>query len=73
MKQIETLEQWYTFADMLSVAGYRLSQSQDNDNSPEGFLVNLIASGRPDLEISTHNADVYNAILEYKPEGFERG
>jgi hypothetical protein len=73
MKQIDTLDQWYTFADMLSAAGYRLSPSQGDGSSPEGFLVRLMASGRPDLEISTHDAEVYDAMLKYKPEAFERG
>jgi hypothetical protein len=73
MKQIDTLDQWYTFADMLSVAGYRLSPSQGDDNTTEGYLACFLASGRPDLEISTHDADVYSAMLKYKPEGFERG
>lgn len=73
MKQIDTLDNWYTFADMLSVAGYRLSRSQGDDNSSEGFLVQFLASGRPDLEIYTRDADVYSAMLKYKPEMFERG
>lgn len=73
MKQIDTLDQWYSFADMLSAAGYRLSSSQGDDKSPEGFLARFLASGRPDLEILTHDADVYNAMLKYKPHGFERG
>lgn len=73
MKQIDTLDHWYTFADMLSVAGYRLSSSQGDDKNPDGFQACFLAPGRPDLEISTHNADVYNAMLKYKPQGFERG
>ncbi|NMA24660.1 MAG: hypothetical protein GX936_03225 [Clostridiales bacterium] len=73
MKQIDTLDHWYTFADMLSAAGYRLSSSQGNENGPEGFQARFLAPGRPDLEISTHNADVYSAMLKYKPRGFERG
>ncbi len=73
MKQIDTLDQWYTFADMLSAAGYRLSPSQGDDNSLGTFLVHFLASGRPDLEISTSDAEVYNVMLNYKPEGFERG
>jgi hypothetical protein len=73
MKQIDTLDQWYTFANMLSVAGYRLSPSQGDENNQEGFLVRFLASGRSDLEISTRDADVYRAMLKYKPGGFERG
>ncbi|NLT12895.1 MAG: hypothetical protein GXY05_00985 [Clostridiales bacterium] len=73
MKQIDTLDNWYKFADMLSAAGYRLSPSQGDNKSPEGFLVQFLASGRPDLEIYTCDTDVYNAMLKYKPEGFERG
>jgi hypothetical protein len=73
MKQIDTLDHWLNFADMLSIAGYRLSPSQCDTNSPEGFLVRFLASGRPDLEVSTRDADVYSAMLEYKPEGAERG
>jgi hypothetical protein len=73
MKQIDTLDQWYTFADMLSAAGYRLSPSQGDNKSPENFLARFLASGRPDLEISTCDAAVYNAMQKYKPEGSERG
>lgn len=73
MKKIDTLEQWSTFADMLSAAGYRLSQSQSYDNSPEGFLARFLASGRPEIEIATRDAGVYSAMMNYKPEGFERG
>ena len=73
MKQIDTLDQWYAFTDMLSAAGYRLSSSHGDDNSPEGYLARFLASGRPDLDISTRSADVYGAMLKYKPEGYERG
>ncbi|NLT40088.1 MAG: hypothetical protein GXX89_06435 [Clostridiales bacterium] len=73
MKQIDTLEQWYTFSDMLSAAGYRLFPSQCEENNEEGYKVRLFASGRPDLYITTRDAEVYNAILQYKPSGFERG
>ena len=73
MKQIDTLDQWFTFSEMLSAAGYRLSPSQSDDNHQEDFLARFLASGRPDLEISTHDADVYSAMLNYTPQGFERG
>jgi len=73
MKKIDTLDQWYTFAEMLSVAGYRVSPSQGNDNNTDGYLARFFASGRPDLEIFTSDAEVYHAMLNYMPRGFERG
>lgn len=73
MKQIDTLDQWYKFADMLSAAGYHTSPSQCDANGQGEFLVRFSASGRPGLEVSTLDTEVYNAMLKYKPEGFERG
>ncbi len=73
MKKIDTLDQWNTFAEMLSAAGYRVSPSQGGDNNSDGYLARFISSGRPDLEIFTGDAEVYRAMLNYMPRGFERG
>ncbi|NLV51042.1 MAG: hypothetical protein GXY20_10170 [Clostridiales bacterium] len=73
MKQIDSLDQWFTFTDLLSAAGYRLQPVQRESNNDEGYLVHFIASGRPDLEVTTTNVDVYNAMVNFKRGNFERG
>ncbi|NMA36779.1 MAG: hypothetical protein GX942_00580 [Papillibacter sp.] len=73
MKQIDTLDHWYKFADMLSAGGYRIAPTKGENNSTEGFLVRFIASARPDVEVATSDAAVYTAMLNYRPQGFERG
>ncbi len=73
MKKIDTLEQWSAFSDMLAAAGYRLRPKQIECDGSDNFVVGFMASGRPDLDISTGDSDVFEAMLKYKIGDYERG
>ncbi len=68
MKEIEFMEQWHTFAGTLHKQGYRLWRWQYHTRHPEGFHAWFWATGRPDIEIVTHNDDVCWGVLNFNRE-----
>lgn len=66
MKAIESLAEWLPLSAELSARGYKIYQSQYRASSPEGFHAWFWAEDRPDVEIVTHNNDVYRAIMKHK-------
>lgn len=63
--EIESLEQWETFRDMLAERGYYIWQWQYGANHPEGFHIWLGASGRKNIEFMTRSKDIQKAMLRF--------
>ncbi len=63
---IESLEKWNRVAEKLRYYDYQLWQWQYDVDAPEGFYARFIASGWPEIEIVTHDENVYNAIMQYR-------
>jgi hypothetical protein len=68
MNVIESLDQWKAFSAKLSSERYRLWQTQFDTRSPEGFHAWFSASRQADIEVVTHNDDVHDAIVKYRPK-----
>lgn len=66
VKEIKTVEQWIKYYCKLKEKGYYLWQMQYSIYDTEGFHVWFAASGKPDYEIVTYNAEVYNEIIRYR-------
>lgn len=65
MTEIKTLEQWETIAYKLAEGGYTIWQTQYDYYDPKGFHTWFWASGRPELEVVTHDLKVQNAMVNY--------
>ncbi|PKM72834.1 MAG: hypothetical protein CVU91_07345 [Firmicutes bacterium HGW-Firmicutes-16] len=63
--QIESLDDWREYADILHRMGYDIFQLQFDIKSPEGFHARFILAGCPDVEFVTRNEAVHDAILKY--------
>ena len=64
--QIESLDDWREYSDILHRMGYTVFQLQFDTKSPEGFRAPFILSGCPDVEIVTHSEVVHDAIVKYE-------
>ena len=66
MTIINFLTQWYTLLELLSSQGYQRWQWQYDVNHQEGFHAWFRLHDRPDVEVVTHDEDVYKAIMQYE-------
>lgn len=66
LKSIGTLEQWHEMAAALQAGGFTIWQMQYAARQPEGFHVRFWASGRPEIEVVTHNEAIEAAIVNYR-------
>jgi hypothetical protein len=65
MTLIESIDYWDALSAELQASGYTLYQMQYSIQHPEGFHARFWLSGRPLVEIVTHNYDVYMAIRKF--------
>jgi hypothetical protein len=65
MKIIESIDQWNKFELKLKEHGYERWQMQFDINHPEGFHAWFWKADNKDIEVITHNEEVYKAIVQY--------
>jgi hypothetical protein len=66
MMRIESLDAWNRLLPRLVAYGYDRYCTQHDVDDPEGYHAWFWSSGRPDLEIVTHNKDVKAAIMAFE-------
>ena len=66
MKAVGSLAQWEELFVNLTTNKYRIWQTQYDTKSPEGFHTWFYSTGKPELEVVTHNEAVHDAIVNYK-------
>lgn len=68
MKVINTLEQWQILKTAMKEKGYALWQMQYDVLDKKGFHAWFSKSGKKDVEVVTHNADVQECIVRYNSD-----
>ncbi len=65
MTELESPSQWLALSATLAADGYTLFQWQYGTHRTEGLQARFWASGKPDVEVVTHNEDVETEIIRF--------
>lgn len=65
MIKIDSLDLWNEYEDILHSMGYTVFLLQHDTNAPEGFRIQFILSGCPEVTFVTRNKEVRRAMLKY--------
>ena len=68
MKVISTIEQWQILKAAMKEKGYTLWQMQYSAEDKQGFHAWFYKTGKKDVEVVTHNADVQECIIRYNSD-----